>query len=166
MTKKATKNLKASLICLGLVTISAIYVSAFTNSMASESKSIFNVLTGTKTVIATITHIGTTTSIGTSTGTTTSIGTSTGIGTQTNDGIKGINIYPNPVVDKLNIKYSQEAAAVTKIKVLDVAGACVYLGEKTDIIDMSKFSAGTYFVQFIDINLHTTTKSIVKVVGQ
>jgi len=163
MTKRATKNLKASLICLGLVTISAVYVSAFTSSMASESKSFSPFAAQTKSITSiTSTHTSTSTLTSTSTSTSTSTTTITGIATQVNEEIAGISVYPNPVVDKLNIKYSKEASVVTKIKVLNVTGACVLISEKTDVIDMSKFSAGSYFVQFVDANLHTTTKSIVK----
>lgn len=166
MTKKTTKNLKVFLICFGLVTISVVYVSAFTNSMAGKSFSSATSTTKTATAsgVLTNTSINTNTSISTATATNTISNTATGIGDQINDEIAGISIFPNPVVDKLNIKYSTDAAAtVTKIKVLNVTGECVYKGEKTNFIDMSTYSSGTYFIQFVDANLHTTTKSIVKV---
>lgn len=169
MTKRATKNLKASLICLGLVTIAAVYVSAFTFSMASESKISSPFAMHTKSITsATASHIGTSTLTHTSTSTSTSTSTTTttlaGIGTEVEE-ISGISVFPNPVVDKLNIKYAKDAGAVTKIKILNVSGACVLVSEKTDVVDMSKLAAGSYFVQFVDANLHTTTKSVVKTAG-
>lgn len=151
------KSTKVSLIALGLVGLSVVYVSAFTLSVSNDGKkSGLNVASKSLTA----TGIGSTTM--TNSATATSIGTSTGIGVNVAEEIAGISVYPNPVTDKLNVKYSSEAASVTQIKVLSVSGAVVYQCEKADFIDLSKFAPGTYFVQFVDNDMHTTTKSIIK----
>lgn len=76
------------------------------------------------------------------------------LGTQEVDLLKG-HFYPNPVQDKLTItNVSELGLDDAKVTIGDVSGRTVFMttlnpiGDDNATIDMSQFSAGTYFVQF------------------
>ncbi|MBU0486855.1 MAG: T9SS type A sorting domain-containing protein, partial [Bacteroidetes bacterium] len=66
----------------------------------------------------------------------------------------GISVFPNPVVENLEVVVSAETAGKTQLSVLDVNGQVVYrdnrdlaVGNNHFTVDMSKFAAGVYFIQ-------------------
>ena len=74
------------------------------------------------------------------------------------DYVDGTNIelYPNPVTDKLNLSES-----VLEVNIVDVDGRIVYSDKNTNVVDMSNFNSGVYFVRVITDN-GVATKKIVK----
>ncbi|RMA57737.1 T9SS type A sorting domain-containing protein [Ulvibacter antarcticus] len=74
--------------------------------------------------------------------------------------LQGVKIYPNPVTSVLNIQNAEKASIV----VFNMLGQTLL--SKSDIsmneqIEVSQFSAGTYFVKIIDGNAVKTAKFIV-----
>ena len=68
------------------------------------------------------------------------------------DGSKEVDLYPNPVADKLNIRMGQDVDGNVEVKLYNTAG--VFVMEKNIIVrpfepgvlDMSKLSGGTYII--------------------
>ncbi|SEP03710.1 Por secretion system C-terminal sorting domain-containing protein [Flavobacterium sp. CF108] len=66
-------------------------------------------------------------------------------------GSGGVMIYPNPVNDKLNIKFDSAITEPTQIAVYNIAGQklkvfTVNNGQELHTLDVSGFSAGSYFL--------------------
>ena len=62
-----------------------------------------------------------------------------------------VMIYPNPVNDKLNIKFDSAITELTQIAIYNIAGQklkvfTVNNGQEICTLDMSRFSAGSYFL--------------------
>lgn len=81
----------------------------------------------------------------------------------TSDGqLSGIEIFPNPVNDILNIKYDKE---ISSVSIYDASGRCVYnmnnLNSKHTQINISHLYAGVYMVQ-VHVNSEMKTFKIVK----
>ena len=74
------------------------------------------------------------------------------------DGVNStiIDIYPNPVNDKLYIRDE-----VAMVNVVDINGRIVISSENTNVVDMSNLSNGVYFVRVITDN-GTAVKKVVK----
>ena len=62
----------------------------------------------------------------------------------------GVEVYPNPVVEKLKINLSE----VTSVQLLDNNGKLLFEGKDQEI-DMSSYSSGTYF-----LNIKTSNSEI------
>lgn len=74
---------------------------------------------------------------------------------------KQLNVYPNPVKDKLNIQTDE---VVTNVKIYDFSGTLLFQstpGTKSPIIDMINFKSGIYFVE-ITIGNTTETVKVIK----
>jgi hypothetical protein len=63
---------------------------------------------------------------------------------------KQLSVYPNPVVDKMNIRVGEDVANVS-VKIISALGSVVYEGEYTDVspftaitIDLSGLAPGVY----------------------
>ncbi len=70
---------------------------------------------------------------------------------------QSFNVYPNPVVNQLNIQSNE---AVNKIAVYNVLGQSVYLNTPnavSPVVDMSTFKSGIYFVE---VTIGNTTKTV------
>jgi hypothetical protein len=70
--------------------------------------------------------------------------------------------YPNPVIDLLNITYSQE---MTSVKVFNMVGQQLMskvLNANTTQIDMSRYANGAYFIQVTTENAMKTVRVIKK----
>ncbi len=67
-----------------------------------------------------------------------------------------IELYPNPVTDKLNF-----SEAVTEVSVIDVDGRVVLSDKNTSVVDMSSLSSGVYVVRVVTDN-GIATKKVVK----
>lgn len=69
------------------------------------------------------------------------------------DGLKGIQVYPNPVKDLLNLRNDSPEVKTMIIKLIDMNGRIL---EAKDIhtdeyqIDFSKYAAGSYILEVID----------------
>jgi hypothetical protein len=81
-----------------------------------------------------------------------------------------ISLFPNPVTDKLNIEYTQDAGAEVSIYIMDQYGRKVVepncnsrqAGKHTISLDMTNYPAGIYFVRLIAGNKVYTSKFIKK----
>ncbi|MBI4945831.1 MAG: T9SS type A sorting domain-containing protein [Bacteroidetes bacterium] len=77
------------------------------------------------------------------------------------------SLYPNPVVNELNIvptKQTASSSAKNKIEIMNVLGQSMYnaaFNEKS-VVDMKSFPSGIYFVRFSSDNAIITTKRVVK----
>ncbi len=67
-----------------------------------------------------------------------------------------IELFPNPVTDKLNF-----SETVAEVSVIDVDGRVIFTDKNTNVIDMSNMNNGVYFVRVITDN-GIATKKIVK----
>ena len=70
--------------------------------------------------------------------------------------------YPNPVIDLLNISYSQD---MTNVKVFNVIGQQLFSKEvnaASTQIDMSAYANGAYFIQVSTENAMKTVRVIKK----
>ena len=78
--------------------------------------------------------------------------------------ISNVQVYPIPVVEKMNLSFSNSIAP-TKIAIYSVNGAEVYAADLKDKqspeIDMSQLNSGTYFVKVFS-DKGTETKKIIK----
>ncbi|GGD91753.1 T9SS type A sorting domain-containing protein [Planktosalinus lacus] len=68
------------------------------------------------------------------------------------------SVYPNPVVDQLNIKSTD---AVNTVSVFDVTGKLLQTVENSKSIDMSSYNSGIYFVE-VTIGNSTQTVKVLK----
>jgi hypothetical protein len=86
---------------------------------------------------------------------------STGVGKLDNEGIH-IEIFPNPVRDKLSVKLSQ-GSPNGKVTLVDLSGklVCSYTIDGTETeIDLANLSAGTYFLKFQSSKASTALRII------
>lgn len=67
-------------------------------------------------------------------------------------------VFPNPVVDQLNIKSNE---AVNNVSVYDVTGKLLQSVQNTKSIDMSSYNSGVYFVE-VTIGNSTQTVKVLK----
>ena len=70
--------------------------------------------------------------------------------------------YPNPVIDLLNISYSQD---MTSVKVFNMIGQQLMskqINSNTAQIDMSRYANGAYFIQVTTENAMKTVRVIKK----
>jgi hypothetical protein len=80
-----------------------------------------------------------------------------------------LNIYPNPVIDKLNINYSLSDAGNVLINIYDISGKVVKtinlnsrpVGLFNALIDCSSFDRGTYILQLISGTDKASAKFVV-----
>jgi len=78
-----------------------------------------------------------------------------------------VDIFPNPIVDKMNIDFGQQFSKdnAYKIKISNILGDIIYtnsLDQKVTSIDISAWGhAGIYFVQIIDNHNNMLNKKIV-----
>jgi len=70
----------------------------------------------------------------------------------------GVMVYPNPVTDILNVVSNDQ---IKQINLIDFNGKIVYSGTLSKI-DVSKLSAGAYYVQTTTVNGNSTIKFIKK----
>lgn len=80
------------------------------------------------------------------------------------DGSRTVDLYPNPVVDKLNIRTGTELSA--DVKIYSLSGACVF-DSKLELapfapgtVDMSKMPAGTYTVKVVAKGIDISQKVV------
>ncbi|MEA2041436.1 MAG: T9SS type A sorting domain-containing protein [Bacteroidota bacterium] len=72
-----------------------------------------------------------------------------------------INIYPNPVKDRLTV----ETVGVSEIEIFDISGKVVYsdeLKQNKEVINFTSFNQGVYFVK-VTTNNETVTQKVVLV---
>lgn len=70
-----------------------------------------------------------------------------------------IKIYPNPVINQLNIYYS--GLEVLNIKIFDIHGKCVFERNNTEkSIDLSRLNKGIYFLEILSDGWLETKKFI------
>ena len=70
--------------------------------------------------------------------------------------------YPNPIIDKVNFRFSSTVLGPIKITIFDTMGRLIYSKEKIPIdnlltIDNLSFSQGEYIVRLSAKNYHYTT---------
>ena len=77
--------------------------------------------------------------------------------------LKGLNIYPNPVANELNIKFNANSAAI--IELVNVAGQVIATKNASEFADVTfntaELNAGVYFVN-IKVAEGTFTQKIIK----
>ena len=81
----------------------------------------------------------------------------------------GISIFPNPSVNTIKIKYSNDMSGQTKITLTDLNGnikleqvqSSDITGEQTATIDTSTLKAGTYFVKVEAGKVSTVNKVVI-----
>ena len=67
-----------------------------------------------------------------------------------NEIVSGIDIYPNPAKDYLNIDVTDRKNKLDRLSIYNIYGQTVYFSEKIDYskkIDISSFSPGIYFIK-------------------
>ena len=72
---------------------------------------------------------------------------------------KNFKVYPNPVDEKLFVK--QDHSSFDQVKMYSISGKLVGQGEFTNNIDVSKFSAGVYFLEFSGSNTEKVIRKVV-----
>lgn len=93
-----------------------------------------------------------------------------GVGIKENSNQIGLNVYPNPAKDEVNISFNLADAANASVKVIDVTGkevaaqssANAVSGAQKFTINTSNFAAGVYTVVVEHSNGTNTTKFIKK----
>ena len=85
-----------------------------------------------------------------------------------NAGHKGIDMYPNPALNKVNVVYALDKDALVSIDITDVAGNIILKdsgvrsgGKHEQIFDISNLDKGVYFVQ-ISINESKRVLKLIK----
>lgn len=77
-----------------------------------------------------------------------------------------INIYPNPVSDKLHINFENEPAKKAEIRIYSCQGRLIKtkaVGENSQIdIDFSQFKSGLYLMHYSNVNGNVFIKQIIK----
>lgn len=80
------------------------------------------------------------------------------------DGSRKVDLYPNPVIDKLNIRTSDQVSA--DVKIYSLSGACVF-DSKLDLapfspatVDMSSMPAGSYTVMVVAKGIEVSEKVV------
>lgn len=68
-------------------------------------------------------------------------------------------LYPNPVIDVLNIKYK---TGVISYEIFDLTGRKVAAGKNSDRINVSNLSKGNYIINIVTKDGNTTSKFIKK----
>ena len=91
------------------------------------------------------------------------------VGTPESESFKELSVYPNPAIDKLNIRFAIEAAQQIKIEILSITGEkCLsevlpyFKGEYSRSIDISKFTQGIYLLRLTSDHGITIRKVIVQ----
>jgi len=78
----------------------------------------------------------------------------------------GINIYPNPVHDYLNIQFLNEVFENANLRIFDMLGNVVFIttlkNQQTQQIDLSGLAEGMYYLR-IESQAGSITKKIVKI---
>ena len=93
-----------------------------------------------------------------------------GVGIKENANQIGLNVYPNPVKDEVNISFNLNDASNAVVKVIDITGkevatqssANAAMGAQKFTIDANNFAAGVYTVVVEHNNGTNTTKFIKK----
>ncbi len=75
---------------------------------------------------------------------------------ETIDGVSGINLFPQPATDQINVTFNLDGAKVLNIAVLNSVGQVVKnlgdnafnYGSNNIVIDVNDFTSGMYFVNF------------------
>ncbi|MCX2575901.1 T9SS type A sorting domain-containing protein [Pedobacter sandarakinus] len=79
--------------------------------------------------------------------------------------IKGLKIYPNPVVNKINIDLEKNYIGEIFVKVIDVYGRVLVQKTSTSntfSLDLSKLNTGTYIIELINNNISIGRSKILK----
>jgi hypothetical protein len=77
--------------------------------------------------------------------------------------LTSVKLYPSPATDKINIEYPSKDSKC-EIKVFSVTGECVFSSkDRVNMIDVSSYAAGYYFVQFINAEDQSIVKKVQKV---
>lgn len=83
--------------------------------------------------------------------------------------INGIDLYPNPVSQNLNVKIQSNKNVDTQLHILDISGKEIYVkevqiqkGDNYQTIDVSRFAKGMYLLQINDEEGITAVKFIVE----
>jgi len=89
-----------------------------------------------------------------------------------NIALEGINIYPNPASDRLNIKFNLDRNLDITLKLTDISGREQYLkkiknhnGSALITMDFKAYAAGAYMLQVITtdkIKTYTNTFKVIK----
>lgn len=82
----------------------------------------------------------------------------------------GVDVYPNPATDRVEVVYGVAGGQVMTMDVLDLTGKVVLtIGRRTqvagvqrEVLDLSDLSAGAYLVRVTDANGATGMKRVVK----
>jgi hypothetical protein len=72
-----------------------------------------------------------------------------------------IQIYPNPVVDFIQINTPAEFS-INKVKITDLNGKIIYQNSKVNKINLSNLPKGNYLLTIFDKNNNSYTKKIIK----
>lgn len=83
-----------------------------------------------------------------------------------NDNATVIELYPNPVVDLLNVEW-QSNLQITEIMLFDGAGKMLQLkkvneGTTTETFNLSTYSSGMYYVRLFDASQQSKSFKIIK----
>jgi hypothetical protein len=73
-----------------------------------------------------------------------------------------VSVYPNPVIDKLQLTGMPENGTAHIINLLGVEVLAVQLKTGTEEVDVSKLKSGTYLLQVYDVNGNCEVKRLVK----
>jgi hypothetical protein len=75
------------------------------------------------------------------------------------EAIESVNVFPNPVTDKINISSRYD---ITSVQLFDVAGKEIYSAKNTNSIDVSAFAKGIYFVKLSGENFSANKKVVLE----
>lgn len=73
------------------------------------------------------------------------------------EGLALLSVYPNPVGEKVHLKYSAHEAGTIELQIVDVVGSIIYSetlnavsGISISSIDVSEFGSGTFLIQLVN----------------
>lgn len=91
------------------------------------------------------------------------------VGIDEADAFKGLQIYPNPATNRLNVTFTQNVASAYSVKLISVTGEVVYTennnkfeGTYVNTIDLSAYAKGVYFLSLSNEIGTVNEKVIVK----
>jgi hypothetical protein len=89
-------------------------------------------------------------------------------GVSMNNNPASLELYPNPAIDQLNIRFYTETSNAATVKMFDLLGNMVYQGQmelhpgiNQDAIDVSDFKPGIYTVTIQGTDINITKKLVV-----
>ncbi len=75
------------------------------------------------------------------------------------EAIDGVNVFPNPVTDKINISSRFD---ISSVQLFDIAGKEIYSADNANSIDANNFAKGIYFLKISGGNFSVNKKVVLE----